>query len=274
MTIGVGFFTDGDAYERLMGRWSRAAGEVFLDWLSLPPGLRWLDVGCGTGAFTTLVVERCAPSGISAIDQSGDQIVYAANSPNSSAIDYRIGDAQCLPFADGEFDVATMALVLAFLPDRKRAIAELKRVVKPGGMVATYHWDTLGGGYTQQPLIDALAAMGVPRQFPGPGLEDARIDRLEALFRVAGLDEVATRTIEVQLDFENFDAYWASEISLTNPIVRPIRDMSKPDVERVKQLVRQRLSTDDRGRIVSAARANAVKGKAFLDSHKSERRLE
>lgn len=262
MTIGVGFFTDGVAYERLMGRWSRAAGEIFLHWLSLPRGLRWLDVGCGTGAFTTLVLERCAPSGISAIDQSSDQIVFATSDPNSNSIDYRIADALCLPFSDGEFDAATMALVLAFLPDRKRAIAELRRIVKPGGMVATYHWDTPGGGYTQQPLIDALAAMGVPRESPGPGSEDARIDKLGELFRVAGLDEVATRTIEVQLAFDNFDDYWTSETSLTNPIVRPIRDMSETDVERLKQLLRQRLSIDDTGPIICTARANAAKGKA------------
>lgn len=107
----AGFFIDAAAYERLMGRWSRAAGEQFLDWLSLPQGLRWLDAGCGTGAFTSLVLERCAPCAMSAIDLSDDQITYAKKSLTADALDFRVGDAQCLPFADRTFDVAVMALV-------------------------------------------------------------------------------------------------------------------------------------------------------------------
>jgi SAM-dependent methyltransferase len=100
------FFTDGQAYERLMGRWSRAAGEIFLQWLSLPKGLSWLDVGCGTGAFTELVIDRCAPSNITAIDPAEDQIAYARNQPAASRAMFRTGDAQLLPFADREFEVA------------------------------------------------------------------------------------------------------------------------------------------------------------------------
>jgi ubiquinone/menaquinone biosynthesis C-methylase UbiE len=261
MAEAASFFTDGEAYERLMGRWSRAAGEIFLDWLALPKGLRWLDAGCGTGVFTRLVLDRCTPSAISAIDPSKDQVGYAKSRPTAGPVDYRVGDAQSLPFADEEFDVATMALVIAFLPDRKKAIAELKRVVRPGGTIATYHWDGPGNAYTQQPLIDALETMGIKRVPSGPGYEDSRIDRLRNLFLAAGLDAVTTRSIEIQLTFKNFEEYWASETSLTNPIVRPIRDMSDADVERLKALLRNRLPIDGHGRIAYGARANAVKGR-------------
>src|SRR5262249_11188999 len=131
MAEGASLFTDGQAYERLMGRWSRAAGEVFLDWLSLPRGLQWLDVGCGTGAFTELVIDRCAPSPISAIVPAEDQIASARNRVAAKRAAFRTGDAQLLPFADREFDVAAMALVISFVPDAAKAVAEMKRVVKP-----------------------------------------------------------------------------------------------------------------------------------------------
>ena len=85
MNSGPSFFTDGDAYERFMGRWSRTAGETFLDWLALPPGLRWLDVGCGTGAFTELLIARCAPAMVDGIDPSEDQIAYARKTPGRGA---------------------------------------------------------------------------------------------------------------------------------------------------------------------------------------------
>ena len=149
-----GFFTDGQAYERLMGRWSRAAGATFIDWLSLPKGLNWLDVGCGTGAFTELVIDRCAPAQISAIDPSEDQIAYARSLPVSTRATFRVGDAQSVPFGNGEFDVATMALVISFIPDAPKAVAEMRRVVKPNGTAGAYMWDSLGKGFVQQPLAE------------------------------------------------------------------------------------------------------------------------
>ena len=162
------FFTDGEAYEKFMGRWSRAAGEVFIDWLSLPPALTWVDVGCGTGAFTELVIERCKPNRISGIDPAADQIAYAKSRPAAAHVSYRTGDAQSLPYGDREFDVAAMALVIPFIPDPAKAVAEMRRVTKPGGCVATYIWDFEGKGFTQQPLRDALQTInGAAPEMPG-----------------------------------------------------------------------------------------------------------
>lgn len=92
-------FTDGEAYERLMGRWSRIVGEGFLDWLSAPKNLRWIDVGCGNGAFTEELIARCAPAAVIAIDPSDDQLAYARTRPGLRMTDFRVGDAQNLPFA-------------------------------------------------------------------------------------------------------------------------------------------------------------------------------
>jgi ubiquinone/menaquinone biosynthesis C-methylase UbiE len=198
MAEGTQFFTDGQAYERLMGQWSRAAGEIFLDWLSLPQGLDWLDVGCGTGAFTELVIDRCAPSNVSAIDPSEDQIAYARKQTAASRVTFRTGDAQTLPFADRAFDVAAMALVIGFLPDAGKAVAEMKRVVKPRGTAGAYMWDNLGGGFIQRPLIEALGTMGINVP-PAGGQKASRMDEMRSVFERAGFDQVETRTINIEV---------------------------------------------------------------------------
>src|SRR4029077_11160130 len=108
-------FDDGAAYERMMGTWSRYAGRIFLDWLAPAPALRWIDIGCGSGAFTELLVERCAPAEIQGIDPSEGQLAFARTRPASRVAEFRQGDAMALPFAASRFDAAVMALVLVFV---------------------------------------------------------------------------------------------------------------------------------------------------------------
>ncbi len=254
------FFTDGQAYERLMGRWSRAAGTTFLDWLALPKGLRWLDVGCGTGAFTELVIERCAPAEISAIDPAEDQIAFARSRAAAARAAFRSGDAQALPYADDTFDVAALALVLSFLPDAAKALSEMARVTRPGGTLGAYMWDGLGKGFVQQPLVDAIEKMNVPVP-QSPLRRNSQIDEMRRLFEGAGLEGVTTRTIEIEVSYSDFDDYWASQTGLVNTTVQAIRTMPAPDVERLKAYLRAHLPTDSSGRIAYPARANAVKGR-------------
>jgi ubiquinone/menaquinone biosynthesis C-methylase UbiE len=136
------FFTDGQAYERLMGRWSRIAAETFLHWLDAPKNLNWLDVGCGNGAFTEELIARCAPAAISAIDPSDEQLAYARTRPSVKMTEFRVGDGENLPFDDGTFDVAVMALVISFLRDPNKAAAEMARVVRPDGWTRFIsHWN-------------------------------------------------------------------------------------------------------------------------------------
>lgn len=242
-----------------MGRWSRAVGETFLDWLALPKRLSWLDVGCGTGTFTELVIDRCVPSSMCAIDPSESQINYGRSGPVANHVSFRTGDAQLLPFADHMFDAAAMALVINFVPDGAKAVAEMKRVVKPRGTVGAYVWDNLGGGFVQRPLVEALIAMGV--EVPaGSGLKNTRIEELRTLFEQAGIDNVATRTIEIVVSYQDFDDYWSAQTGFANLVVQPIRKMSESDVARLQAYLRDHLPTDHRGRIAYPARANAVKG--------------
>src|SRR5688572_9487251 len=131
-------FDDGAAYERWMGIWSRFAGEIFLDWLAPPSGLRWIDIGCGNGAFTELLVKRCAPVEVQGIDPSEGQLAYARARMAPQVAGFRQGDAMALPFHAGRFDAAVMALVLVFVPDPVKGVEEMVRVVRPAGMVSTY----------------------------------------------------------------------------------------------------------------------------------------
>src|SRR5688572_32139924 len=122
-------FDDGAAYERLMGVWSRVAGDVFLDWLAPADGLRWLDIGCGNGAFTELLVQRCVPSAVHGIDPSEGQLAFARTRTATRAVAFELGDAMALPYADRQFDVAVMALVVVFIADPARGLREMVRVL-------------------------------------------------------------------------------------------------------------------------------------------------
>ena len=260
MPENKGFFTDGAAYERMMGRWSRAVGDIFLEWLAPPPGLSWLDVGCGTGAFSQLLLDRCKPREIGAVDPSADQIAYARTAPAAKQVNFQVGDAQSLPFADAKFDVAAMALVITFIADPAKAIAEMKRVVKPGGTLGTYVWDFRSGGSPQQPLRQAIEAIGVEVS-PTPGHENSSRERLDELFRAAALEQIATRAIEIDVIYPDFDTYWTTQTGLATNVVQYLQGMTKPEVERVKAYLREQLPTDQAGRIGYKARASAAKGR-------------
>jgi ubiquinone/menaquinone biosynthesis C-methylase UbiE len=153
-------FEDGAAYERNMGTWSRLVGDIFLDWLAPRPGLRWIDIGCGNGAFTELLIDRCAPAEVQGIDPSDGQLAYARTRPVARGAEFRRGDATALPFPDGRFDGAVMALVIFFVPEPAKGVAEMVRVVRPGRTVATDARDMVGGGYPGEPIHAEMRAMG------------------------------------------------------------------------------------------------------------------
>src|SRR6476619_1284944 len=187
-------FDDGAAYERYMGKWSQLAGETFLEWLAPKSGLRWLDVGCGNGAFTEMLVERCAPVLVQGIDPSEGQLAYARTRPASRVAQFRQGDAMAHPFPNDSFDVAVMPLVIFFVPDPARGVAEMARVVRPGGIVTAYAWDMLGGGFPYHVLQAEMRALGFPPSKP-PSPASSREDALRDLWSAAGLTAVETQQI-------------------------------------------------------------------------------
>ena len=252
-------FPDGAAYERLMGRWSGLAGDVFLDWLAPSSGLGWLDVGCGNGAFTERLIERAAPSSVDAVDPSAGQLAYARARPGAALARFSQGDAQALPFADAAFDIAAMALVIAFVPEPQKAAAEMARVTRPGGLVATYMWDFVGGGAPVDPIYKALEANGIAAPLP-PRAEAASEAALRRLWDGAGLLSVETRVIRIQIVHESFDAFWDSNCAPSGMQGRMLHAMSPAEQERMRAQLRGRLPIAADGSIRYEAFANAVKG--------------
>jgi SAM-dependent methyltransferase len=252
-------FEDGEAYERGMTPWSRLAGETFLEWLSPDRGLRWLDVGCGTGCFADLIGERCAPIEVQGVDPSEGQLAIARRRQGAHGMTFVRGDAMALPFERRQFDAAVMALVIFFVPDPAKGASEMRRVVRPGGSVAAYAWDVLGGGFPFDPIWEEIRAAGLTPLLP-PNPPAGTQDVLRSVWMAAGLDAVETREIVVERTFPAFDDYWAT--STITGGVRPTLDgMSIREREALKARVRDRLPTDSMGRVRWSARANAIKGR-------------
>ncbi|HBK07921.1 MAG TPA: SAM-dependent methyltransferase [Acetobacteraceae bacterium] len=252
-------FDDGAAYERGMGIWSQLAGQVFLDWLASPPGLRWIDVGCGNGAFTELLVQRHAPAEVQGIDPSEAQLKFARTRPAVQGATFLQGDAMALPFGNGRFDAAVMALVIFFVPDPAKGVAEMARVVGPGGTVAAYAWDLLGGGLPFAPIHAEFRALGFTPPLP-PSADVSRIAALREVWTGAGLEGIETREITVRRSFSDFDEYWSTSVAVGS--MQPmLAEMAVGDVEQLKDRVRARLSVDATGRVTHHARANAIKGR-------------
>jgi ubiquinone/menaquinone biosynthesis C-methylase UbiE len=243
-----------------MGVWSRMVGADFLDWLAPQRGLHWLDVGCGNGAFDMVIAERCAPAMINGIDPSEAQLSFARTRLPKNIATFETGNAMALPVEDDSFDVAVMPLVIFFVPDPVVGVREMARVVRGGGVVASYSWDIPGGGFPYAPVNEEMTAMGI--EVPSaPSADASRIDRLLEHWADAGLEQVETREFTVQRSFADFDDYWNTIID--GPSAgRQIRALSDADRARFIAGLRERLpSPDANGRMTMRARANAVKGR-------------
>ena len=252
-------FDDGAAYERYMGKWSQLAGDTFLEWLAPKPGLRWLDVGCGNGAFTEMLVERCAPLSVHGIDPSEAQLAYARTRPASRVAQFRQGDAMALPFPDDTFDAAVMPLVIFFVPEPAAGVAEMARVVGPGGVVAAYAWDMAGGGFPYDGLREELRGLGVAVPMP-PSPEASRLEAMRELWAGAGLEDVETREIAVQRTFSDFDDYWTTILGGAS-VSSKLKAMAPEDLAVLQARMRARLPADAAGRVTYGARANAVRAR-------------
>lgn len=251
-------FDNGAAYERYMGVWSQRAGEAFLDWLALPQGLAWLDVGCGNGAFTEMMAARSAPSSIAGIDPAAAMLEFARGRQRLAGADLRQGDAMALPFQDGSFDVAVMPLVIFFVPDPAKGVAEMARVLRPGGMAAAYAWDMDGGGFPYDLVHKTLEELGAAPP-KAPSMDASRLEVMARLWQAAGFEAIETRPISVQRSYADFDEYWA--ILEGGPSVSAtLASLPAAGIDTLQRRLREALSPDATGRITCSARANAIKG--------------
>ncbi|MBA2382146.1 MAG: methyltransferase domain-containing protein, partial [Chloroflexi bacterium] len=207
---GTDVWAGGDGYERYIGRWSRLVAETFVDWLGVPAGVDWLDVGCGTGALTETILRRAAPRTIVGIDPSSSFVEHAGTHVIDERASFRVGSAADLPLDQASVGAAVAGLVLMVVPDAERAVREMCRVTGDGGTVAAYLWDYADGMQLIRRFFDAAIEIDpaaiekdegarFPICAPGP---------LAELFRAAGLGDIEVRAIEVPTHFADFDDYW------------------------------------------------------------------
>jgi SAM-dependent methyltransferase len=252
-------FEDGAGYERYMGAWSRLVGDAFLTWLAPDPGGRWLDVGCGNGAFTELIVTRAAPLSVDGIDPSDAQLIFARSRPALHAVSFRQGTATALPYPAGAFDAAVMPLVLFFVPDPQKGVTEMARVVRSGGVVAAYNWDMEGGGFPYALLQASLRELGASVPSP-PHPEVSNVEVMRALWSDAGLTGVTMFARTVERTFADFEDYW-STVQLGPSVSATLAALSAEDTATLRMRLQSLLPTDSAGRIAYSARAFGVQGR-------------
>jgi SAM-dependent methyltransferase len=260
MSDAANLFTDGKAYERFMGRWSKLVGRSFLQWLDVPQGLRWLDSGCGNGAFTDELIAHAAPASVIAVDPSEGQLAFARTRPGSAMAQFQMGDAQSLSFPDDSFDVAVMALVIAFLPEPPKAVAGMTRVVRPGGWVAAYMWDLEAGGSPTSPMFNALKSIGATPSAV-PNAPASRREAMQGFWQAAGLEAVETTSIRIPVSFDSVDDFWNTTTSSGGPAGRLIEALPAETQQLVRTRIGEQLQPGSDGRIAYEAFANAVKGR-------------
>ena len=254
-------WTSGDAYDAYVGRWSRGVARQFVQWLDVPPALRWLDVGCGTGALTGAIIETAQPAEVLGIDQARAYVDEARSRLAATPAHFEVLDAAALD-VDREFDVAVSGLVLNFLPDPAPVVGRMARAVGEGGVVAGYVWDYAAGMELMRVLWDAAGEIDARAREVDEGRRFPLCDpgRLADLWAEADLGEVATTAITVPTVFADFDDYWSPFLGGQGPAPTYCMSLAENHRERLRAAVRTRLPIGVDGSIALTARAWAVRG--------------
>ncbi len=255
-------WASGNAYEPYVGRWSRRVARDFIAWLALPPGGRWLDVGCGTGALVQTILDDAAPANVEGVDPSAGYVAYARAQVTDARATFSVGDAQALAMDAGSFDAAVSGLVLNFVPEPARMVAEMARVVRPGGTVALYVWDYAGEMQLMRHFWDAAVGLD-----PSAGEKDEGVrfaickpEPLAHLFAGVGLRDARTRAIDVPTVFRDFDDYWTPFLGGQGPAPGYAISLGEDRRAALRKRIRSTLPIAADGSIALIARAWAVGG--------------
>ena len=255
-------WASGDAYEPYVGRWSRLVAREFLSWLAPPKNLRWLDVGCGTGALSRTILELAAPSLVQGLDPSEGYLNYASQHLTDDCVRFDVGDARTLPYQTASFDISVSGLALNFVPEPAVAVSEMVRVTRVGGTVALYVWDYAGEMQLMRYFWDAAGTLNPAAKELDEGRRFliCQQGRLLQLFQDAGLRQTEARAIDVPTMFRNFDDYWAPFLGGQGPAPSYAMSLSEDQRIELRELIRSRLPFRSDGRIDLIARAWAVRG--------------
>ncbi len=255
--------TNSQAYEAYMGRWSALAARAVIDCLGQAKGQRWLDVGCGTGAMTQAIVDIRDPRSVLGIDPSADQLAIARTKIASPAVRFAQGTIEQIPTGNDQLDIVVAGLVLHFIPDRKRATAEMRRVCRSRGLVTASIWDNTHPRHFNRPFWQAAQSLDPGAAQWDPSTRGAINDPkpLEQAFAHAGLRDIAVDALAIPVTFSNFEDYWRPFLMHGSSAVQQYtRTRSKVQQERLAEAVRARLSPSEDGTISLEGRVWLVRG--------------
>ena len=254
----------GDPYEYFMGRWSSLAAQGFLDWLSPSHGLKWLDVGCGSGALSEVALDGFKPKRLTAVDQSEGFVLTAQRRLGSKAI-CKVGNALDLPLEDCSVELTVSGLVLNFIPNIGKFLAEMKRVTTGGGTVAIYIWDYAKKMDFLQHFWEAASELNneATELNEAKRFSNYTPRALREFFTEAGFDQVKTARIEIDTYFADFDDYWNPFLGGQGPAPTYLMSLKEGEREHLRNCIYKRLPIQSNGSIPLSARVLAVKGKIF-----------
>jgi len=256
-------WASGNLYEGYMGRWSRRVALEFIEWLNVPAGGQWLDVGCGTGALSQTILQLAEPAHIKGIDRSDGFVNFVRKQVSDSRAHFEIGDAEALTDDSETFDAVVSGLVLNFIPHPDRALAEMMRVTRVGGIVAIYVWDYAQGMQFIRQFFDAAIALdsSAAEHDEGQRFPICHPDALRQLCASTGLKGVEVHPIEVPTIFRDFEDYWNPFLAGVGPAPSYAMSLSEEHRAVLRERIRTRLPYSADGLIRLSARAWGARGK-------------
>lgn len=252
----------GDAYDRFMGRYSRELAPRFVDFAGIRPEMRVLDVGCGPGALTERLAERVGPERVSAADPS--EPFVAACSERVPGAEVRHLSAEELPWEDGTFDAALSQLVVNFMRDAEAGVGAMRRVVRPGGIVAACTWDYGAGMEMLRMFWDAAHDVDPDAPDEGRVMRYRTAEELDELWRKVGLEDVETSALDVGTAYADFEELWEPFTLGIGPAGAFCASLDPEQRDRLRDNLLTRLGSPA-GPFTLGARAWAVRGTPGLD---------